>query len=86
MWFYYLQACAMCGVTRVGVQTFDECESSRRENLDNGLKTSLACFQDQAQPPDAGIQLFRSKDWHKHPDPIIQDCIERVGTDNECKG
>jgi hypothetical protein len=86
MWFYYLQSCAMCGVTRIGVLTPEECESFRQRHLAEGLKTSQVCFQDENQLPDAGVQLHKSKDWDKHPDPIVQDCLERIGTDNECKG
>jgi hypothetical protein len=86
LWFYYLQPCAMCDVTRIGTPSLEQCESFRKQHLEKGLKTSQVCFQDENRPPDAGVQLHKSKDWDKHPDPMVQDCLERIGTDNECKG
>jgi hypothetical protein len=31
MWFYYLQACAMCGVSIVGYDNLEQCEGFRDE-------------------------------------------------------
>jgi hypothetical protein len=86
MWFFYLQSCATCDLTRIGILTPEECEASRRQHLAEGLKTSQAYFQNENKQPDAGVQLHKSKDWDKHPGPIVQDCLERIGTQNECKG
>ncbi len=70
MWFYYLQACASCGATMVGFLGIEQCESYRKQHLAEGAKTSQACFQNENQPPD----------------PVLRDCLERIGTENECKG
>jgi hypothetical protein len=40
MWFYYLQGCALCDVTRVGIQTFEGCENFRQKHLRHDLKTA----------------------------------------------
>jgi hypothetical protein len=85
-WFYSLQTCAACEVTKVRLDNREECERLRETHLDEGLKTSHACFDDEDHPLDAVLQIYKNDSWERHPDPIIQDCLERVGTSNECKG
>lgn len=76
----------MCDVSIVGFHSFEQCESSRRMELSEGLKTSEICFEGENRPPDSGIQLFKGKSWDEHPDPVVRDCLRRLGTANECKG
>jgi hypothetical protein len=66
-WFFHLQACAKCDTKLVAFDTAVRCENSRQKHLAEGLKTSPFCFGNKDRPPNAEMQLKKSKTWDQDP-------------------